>query len=86
MVDNSPNEYVYNATVRYCLTPKLKGMKLKAARNALTAAACAVGKVSPSKKKREGKFVHSQSIPPGTSLPDAAPIDLKVGKKPKKHA
>jgi len=80
--DNS--ELGYNADVRYCLVPKLKGKKLGAARQALGQAACTVGKLTRPKKKGKAKFVKSQSVPPGTALPDGARVDLKLRRKPKK--
>jgi hypothetical protein len=92
LVDNGPPqspgttgtglEFGYNATVRYCLVPKLKGKKLGAAKKALANAACATGKVK--KKGRGAKVVRSQSAPPGTSLADGAKVGLKLGKKPAK--
>ena len=78
-----PIEYPYNATVRYCVVPKLRGKKLGAAKKALAAADCTVGKV---KKKGKGKRASSfalRAFPLGSSVSDSAPIDLKVGKKPK---
>jgi PASTA domain len=76
-------EFAYNATVRYCLVPKIKGKKLGAARKALANAACSLGKVKR-KKGSKGKFVRSQKVPPGTALGDGAPVKVKVGAKPKK--
>jgi hypothetical protein len=74
----APVEYSYNATLRYCLVPKLKGKKLGAARTALANAACALGSV---KKKKGQKFVRSQSAPAGSQLADGASVDVKLGKK-----
>ena len=76
------NELGYNADVRYCLVPKLKGMKLGAARQALSQAACTVGTLTRPKKGK-AKFVKSQGVPPGTALADGAPVDLKLRPKPK---
>ncbi len=76
-------ELAYNADVRYCLVPRLKGKKLGPAKRALGAAGCTAGKVNKPKKK--GKlFVRSQSVTPGTALADGAAVGLKLGKKPKK--
>jgi hypothetical protein len=81
------SELGYNADVRYCLVPALKGKKLGAAKQALSDAGCSTGSVTKPKKKKKGKakFVKSQSVAPGTSLADGAPVDLKLRAKPKKH-
>ncbi len=83
---SGPIEFAYNATVRYCLVPGLKGKKLGAAKQALSAAACRLGTVKKKKgtKGRKAKFVRSQSVTPGTSLADGAAVAVKLGKKPKK--
>ena len=86
LVDDS--EIALNAVVRYCAVPSLKGKKLGAAKSALAAADCTLGNVKRPKSKaarKKAKFVKSQSAAPGTSISDTAPIDLKLGKKPKKH-
>ncbi len=86
--DSNNLEFAYNATVRYCLVPKLVGKKLDAAKSALANAGCKLGKVTKKKaKKGKGKkgakVVSSQSAPPGTSLADQATVAVKV--KTKKH-
>jgi hypothetical protein len=83
---NTPAEYVYNAVVRYCVVPSLVGKKLGAARSALTAADCTLGGLKPKskKKRKKAKFVRSQSVTPGASISDTAPIDLVLRKKPAK--
>ena len=83
-VDSPDNPYSegYRATVRYCVVPSVVGMRLGAARGALAAADCTVGKVKPGKKKRKRRArVRSQSVAPGGNISDAAPIDLRVGKR-----
>jgi hypothetical protein len=77
------SELGYNAVVRYCLVPALKGKKVGFAKTVLHNAGCRTGNVSRSKKG--GKFVKAQGVPAGTSLPDQTPVDLKLGPKPKKH-
>jgi PASTA domain len=69
------------ATVSYCQVPKLKGLSLKAARAALAAADCKVGKVTKAKKTRKHKVVVSQSVAPGKAVSDTAPIALKVSRR-----
>ncbi len=69
------------ATVRYCQVPKLKGKSPKAARKALTAADCKVGKVTKTKKVRDKKQVLSQSVKPGKAVSDTKPIKLGLSRK-----
>ena len=68
----NPGEDANGAVVRYCLVPKLKGKSGKAARQALTAADCKLGKLVKGKKRRPGKRVLSQSVPAGTAIAEAA--------------
>jgi PASTA domain len=82
--DNYPDEEeAIGAIIRYCLVPNLKGKKPKAARRALAAADCTAGKAKKSKKRRKKKKVLSQTVAPGTSISDTAPVGFKVS-KPKK--
>ncbi len=74
----------FNADVRYCVVPALTGKKLGAARRALAAADCALGKIVRPKKKarrKKAKFVRTVSVVAGSSISDTAPIDLTLGKK-----
>jgi hypothetical protein len=80
-------ELAFNADVRYCVVPALTGKKLGAAKRALAAADCALGKVARPKKKatrRRAKFVRAESVAAGTSISDTAPVDLTLGKKRQK--
>jgi PASTA domain-containing protein len=84
---SAANNYVFNATIRYCLVPSIIGKKEGAARSALAAADCPVGQILKPKKKakrKQAKFVRSTSVPAGTAVSDTTPIDLSFGKKPKK--
>ncbi len=77
-------EIAFNADVRYCVVPPLTGMKLGAARRALTAADCAVGRIVRPKQKarrRKAKVVRAESVAAGSSISDTVPIDLTLGKK-----
>jgi len=74
-------ELAMNATVRYCVVPALKKKTPKAARAALAAADCTVGKTKKSKKRRKKKQVLSQSLPPRSQVSDTAPVDIKVSRK-----
>jgi hypothetical protein len=76
-----PNQEVaIGAVVRYCLVPNLRGKKPKAARQALAAADCTAGPAKKSKKRRKKKKVLTQSVAPGTSISDTAPVGFKVSK------
>jgi hypothetical protein len=80
-------EMAVRATIRFCAVPDLKGKKLTKAIAALAAADCKLGAVKQPKgkrKRKKAKFVVRQSSPAGTSISDTAPIELKMGKKPKK--
>jgi hypothetical protein len=77
-------EDALSATVRYCLVPRLKGLTGKAARQALQAADCKLGKVTKAGKKRHRmKRVRTQSVKAGQSIADTEPIDLTVSRKKK---
>jgi hypothetical protein len=86
-VTSTTDNYIYNATIRYCLVPQLTGKSLTTARSALLAADCSVGTITKPKKKKarkKAKVVRSTSLPAGASVSDTTPIDLSLGKKPKK--
>ena len=74
------SEFAISATVRYCLVPSVKGKKPKAAKKALKAADCAFGGKSKSKKRRKKKKVVGQSVAPGSSISDTAPVAIKVSR------
>jgi PASTA domain-containing protein len=75
-------ELAVQAVVRYCLVPKLKGKKPGKAKQALRAADCTVGAVRKGRKARKKRVV-KQSVPPGSSISDTTPVDLKVSRKKK---
>src|SRR3954451_25248495 len=84
---STTNNYIFNATVRYCLVPNVIGKKEPAARSALAAADCTVGQILKPKKKgkrKKAKFVRATSIAAGTAVSDTTAVDLTFGKKPKK--
>jgi hypothetical protein len=75
-------EDALSATVRYCLVPKLKGLTGKAARQALQAADCKLGRITKAGKKRHRmKRVRTQSVKAGQSIADTQPIDLTISRK-----
>jgi alpha-tubulin suppressor-like RCC1 family protein len=68
-----------------CVVPKVKGKKLAAAKRLIRKAHCSVGKVTKAYSKRANKGrVISQKPKPGTTLPAASPVKLKVSKGPRK--
>jgi hypothetical protein len=79
-------ELALQAVVRYCQVPKLKGKRLKAAKKALGAAGCTVGKVKRPKgeARKAARFVRKQTAPVGSSISDTAPVGIKLGPKPPK--
>jgi hypothetical protein len=77
-------EQAISATLRYCLVPSLRGMKPKAAKQALKAADCTFGGKSKSKKRRKKKKVVNQTVAPGTSISDTAPVAIRVSRPKRK--
>ena len=61
-----------------CQVPKLKGKKLKAAKKAITAANCKLGKVTKKKGVTTGKVV-KQSPKVGTTAPAGSKVTLTLG-------
>jgi PASTA domain len=78
------NELLLQATVRYCNVPSVKGMKIKPAKQALTAADCTpkVKKKEARKKKNRAKVL-KQKKQPGTTAAPGTVVTILVGKKPK---
>ena len=67
-----------------CVVPRLKGKSLKAAASLLSAAGCALGKVTrpkPRKHRRAAKnlVVVAQSVAPGTQLRAGSKVALTLG-------
>jgi hypothetical protein len=80
-------EIALQATVRYCAVPKLKGKRVKAAKKALAAGGCKLGKVKRPKgdARKAAKFVRKQTAPAGSSISDTAKVGIKLGPKPQKR-
>jgi hypothetical protein len=81
-------EIALQATMRYCAIPDVRGIKLATARANLAAAYCTVGTIKRLKSRhgrKKAKFVRAISPRVGTRVSDTAPIDLTIGKKPKKR-
>jgi beta-lactam-binding protein with PASTA domain len=64
----------------HCVAPGLKGMKLKAARETVRAAHCALGKdiKKPGANNRHGKVVR-QTVKPGTNLATESVVRVALG-------
>jgi len=71
---------VVAASVQRCAPPKLTGLTLAAAKKALTAAQCSIGKVRKAKGVKASKLrVKSQSIRKGLEAPVGTKVDLSLG-------
>jgi hypothetical protein len=77
----STNRRVLATFDRDCVVPRLKGKTLKAARHALAAHVCTVGKIKrvPSRAVKKGRVI-SQRPRPGTLLGHDAKVGLTVSK------
>jgi PASTA domain-containing protein len=75
--NTSPMPFVVNvpAGAGSCDVPSLRGRSLKAAKKALRAADCALGKV---KGRRNGRVKHQKPMP-GTVLAAGSRVNLKLG-------
>jgi beta-lactam-binding protein with PASTA domain len=80
---------VLNVNPPPCVVPKLKGKTLKAAKSALAAAHCTIGKVHTAHSKtKKGKII-GQSPGKGHTLANGAAVSVTESlgpkKQPKKH-
>jgi hypothetical protein len=72
-----------NVSVKFgpvCVVPKLKGKTLAAAKNALQASGCALGKVTKRTSSRPAGTVLSQKPGPGKYLPDGSKVSVVVAR------
>ncbi len=78
---SAPNATLTVKALAACTVPKLKGLKLSAAKQALAAGRCRLGTVTKvhARTKSRGRVV-SQSKKPGTRLAIGAKVAVKVGK------
>jgi hypothetical protein len=70
-----------------CRVPNLKGLKLGRAQTALTSAGCTTGTVTKPfgrKSRKKAKFVVGQNPSAGQTVEGLTPVNLFLGKKPKK--
>jgi len=73
------------AGTRSCKVPRLAGKSLKAARTALRAAGCSVGKVRKPRRSTGGKLVVRTTTPgAGATLRAGAPVGLRLAPKRKR--
>jgi PASTA domain len=73
----SPRPFVVKVTGPACVVPKLKGKTLSAAKTALKAAHCALGKVTP--KGQTMGTVKKQSPKAGKVLPAGSKVNVTLG-------
>jgi hypothetical protein len=71
------------ATSPPCIVPRLRGLKPSAARRALAAAHCTLGRIARrwSSPNRRGRVIR-QASPAGVVLPTGAGVDVIVGRRP----
>jgi hypothetical protein len=79
---STPNATLTDDALAACVVPKLKGLKVPAAKTALAVGRCRLGKVSKvrSHSRRKKGHVLSQNRKPGRRLAIGAKIGVKVGK------
>jgi hypothetical protein len=77
----TPNATLTNDALAACVVPKLKGLKLRAAKSALLVGRCRLGRVTRvhSTHRKKGRVLR-QSRKTGTRLPIGAKIAVRVGK------
>jgi hypothetical protein len=76
---STPAAILTDKKLAVCTVPKLKGLKLKAAKSALSLGRCELGKVSKVHSKHKGRVL-SQSKKPGSRLAINAKVNVKVGR------
>jgi hypothetical protein len=74
----------------HCIVPRLHHKKRRQLKKLLTVAHCALGKISVRQRAKHSgttgpRWVVHQSAPPGTQLPDHAPIDVTIAGRPTIH-
>ena len=79
---STPGAILTDKALAACVVPKLKGLKLAAAKTALGAGRCRLGKVAKvhSRTKKGRGRVFSQSKKAGRRLAIGAKVSIKVGK------
>jgi len=79
---STPNATLTNKALAACVVPKLKGLKLPAARSALAVGRCKLGRVTKvhSNSRRQKGRVLSQNRKPGSRLAINAKVNVKIGK------
>jgi hypothetical protein len=79
---SAPTAILTNSALNACVVPKLKGVKIAAAKAQLKARSCRVGKITrvPAKTRKQRGRVVGQSRKPGSRPPIGTKVSLKVGK------
>jgi hypothetical protein len=77
---STPTAVLTDSALVDCVVPKLKGLKVAAAKAALTARSCRLGKVSRLHAKGKRGRVVSQNRIPGARLPAGAKVAVKIKK------
>jgi hypothetical protein len=84
---NVPGQVGVNVVIESsCLVPRLKGLRVKAARRALAVGNCGIGKARRPTKPRlrkKARFVIAQDAQPGMELPGQTRIGFTLGRKPR---
>jgi hypothetical protein len=85
LLADEQHDLLLQATVRFCEVPGLKGLKVKAAKQALAAADCGVkvSKKKVKKKKQRGRVIKQKRLAGFTAAPGTQ-IHIVVGKKVKR--
>lgn len=77
---STPNATLTDDALAACTVPKLKGLKLRAAKSTLELGRCKLGKVTKVRSKHKKGRVLSQGYKPGKRLAIHAKVSVKVGK------
>jgi hypothetical protein len=76
----NPTATLTDSALAACVVPKLTGLTVHAAKSALAAASCRLGKVKRVHAKGKKGRIVSQSRPRGSRLAVGAKVSVKVGK------
>ena len=77
---STPNASLTNDALAACVVPKLKGLKLAAAKHALAVGRCNLGRVTKVHSAHRKGRVLSQSRKAGTRLAINAKVNVRVGR------
>jgi len=77
---STPNAALTNDALAHCVVPKLRGLKLPAARHALAVGRCNLGRVTKVHSAHRKGRVLSQSRKAGTRLAIGAKVNVRLGR------